>query len=858
VYNSDVLRLSCAILCALALPAAAGVVPGLPGLYAPQNVALPMVDSKIDVAVRGPIVEATITQTFRNDTPHALEATYIFPLPNDAAVSAMAIDYGGRRIRANVERREQAQQRYEDAVAHGIGASMLEQERPDIFTQTVSAIASKSTVTITLRYDTTASYRDGTWELVLPLVVAPRYVPGVASGRPTTGSGRSPDTERSPDASRVTPHSAPGAGGKTAIAIAFQTAVDAVSSPTHDLAHPGTRYLIEDAHSDHDAIVRWHAKAPAEGWVESDNGAGFAAAVIAAPPAPATRTATARCMLVLDRAATTHGDGDVVEHAVVHALFGALEPKDRVAVTSGEFYAPEQVQRVVENNWQKGGAFDLTRVLAAVRPDGAPLVLLTDGLVSDDTAAIAAARKTGVPIHVVGFGAAPNRSLLVAIANATGGTVRFVVPGDDLAALAHDLVADVATPPQPLAVSWGTLAASDVVPATLPRIGAGQAALVLARVTHAQAANARARGDVFALAAMSATTPPVGAVTPTGALGRRWARLKLDDLVAAGNRRAITDHALAFGLVSPYTAMVAVGDEVVVEGGVKHTKPVPVSVPAGMHWQEVKHETAAETESTFEQDDKNAVKAKKPAGKKHDAKKNRDESGDTVENGRGDDEEAPKHTKRKSKDDDEDDKPAKKQKQRPAEGIAPDADGVDMGGAGGSRPIDRESIRNLPAPEPVAAREMGSSSYEDDADAGTTETVAGRRRAIRLALALGAGIAVERHTNTGIGAVSGRVEVGGRTLVGAEASLWFDGNLDVEGTVLATVARRGIARWLELGAGFGLHVGNGAGPAVDLVLRTHLPERHIGFYLRYDGALLVHDTTRDGQNTATFGLEADF
>jgi hypothetical protein len=160
------------------------------------------------------------------------------------------------------------------------------------------------------------------------------------------------------------------------------------------------------------------------------------------------------------------------------------------------------------------------------------------------------------------------------------------------------------------------------------------------------------------------------------------------------------------------------------------------------------------------------------------------------------------------------------------------------------------------APEPVAAREMEGSddAYEDTekSESGPSEH---RRR--RLALALGGGLALENHVTTGIGVVSGRAEFGGRTLAGVEASLWFDGNLDVEGTVLATVARRGIAHYLELGAGAGLHVGNGTGPAVDLVLRTHLP-RHIGFYLRYDGALLVHDHSRDGQNTATFGLEADF
>ena len=195
---------------AVALPARAGTLPHALGMYPQQGAPLPMLDSKLDVTVRGPIVETIVTQTFRNDTDRATEATYIFPLPPDAAVSAMAIELGSRTIRAAIESRGSAQERYEQAVAAGLGAGLLDQERPDVFTQTVSAIPPRSTVAITLRFDTTARYRDGSWELVLPLVVAPRYVPGIASGRPTTGTGSRPDTDRSPDASRVTPAGGPG------------------------------------------------------------------------------------------------------------------------------------------------------------------------------------------------------------------------------------------------------------------------------------------------------------------------------------------------------------------------------------------------------------------------------------------------------------------------------------------------------------------------------------------------------------------------------------------------------------------------------------------------------------------------
>src|SRR6478736_1294778 len=103
------MRLGVLAVLALASTASAADLPGRMGMYPPQGGApLAMLDSEIDVTVRGPIVEATVTQTFRNDTDRPTEATYIFPLPPDAAVSAMAMTYalptGTRTIHASIEK----------------------------------------------------------------------------------------------------------------------------------------------------------------------------------------------------------------------------------------------------------------------------------------------------------------------------------------------------------------------------------------------------------------------------------------------------------------------------------------------------------------------------------------------------------------------------------------------------------------------------------------------------------------------------------------------------------------------------------------------------------------------------------
>jgi Ca-activated chloride channel family protein len=816
-----------AVVIALAVPArAASMLPSRMGMYTPQGMPLAILDSKVVVRMRGPVAEAVVTQTFRNDTDRVTEATYIFPLPVDAAVTAMEIETGSRTIRAAIEARERALQRYEAAVAAGVGAALLDQERPDVFTQTVSAIPAKGTIVVTLRFDTVATFRGGRWELALPLVVAPRYVPGTASGRPTTGTGRAPDTDRAPDASRVTPGGAPGAGGATDIVLELGDAVDDVTSPTHELARTKAGWTIHDPKSDHDAIVRWRAKVPQAGWVEAGDDGGYAAVVVEAPPG-AAKHAALRMMLVLDRAATTQGDADAVKRPFVRALLAALDRKDQVAAVGTDaldWRAPEQLAKDLDASWGKpGGALDLTRTLGQARSDGAPLVLVTDGLVADDRAVLASAKKLGVPIHVIGIGPAPNRGLLTAIAATTGGTVRFLLVGDDLPALARDVIADAATQPQPLSITWGTLAASEVVPATQPRLGAGQASLVLAKVKRVQAANARVRGDVFGFVTVTQPRVPDGATTTRGALARRWAKLKLDELVVTGNAQRITEHAMRFGLVSPYTSMVAVGDEVVVQGGVKHSVPITVSVPEGMRWQLVKRELTFDSRVDDRKTGKKTEKTKNvpPAADKRPAQP----------------------------------RPEATPSPAPVTTIEPTAPLRDSAGA------DEEEDSYGERQTVSGAGSVAAAPESADYDVAETLSISGetRGRRLRLSLSLGGGLAVKNAEVAPLGGLALRGDIGGRTRYGLEGSLWLVDGLHAEGSVLGTASFRGIARRFELGTGAGLRLtGDGVGPALNLTLRALLPLRGLATYLRYDGALLLREGTYDGQNAGSLGLEATF
>ncbi|MFN0247255.1 MAG: VIT domain-containing protein [Kofleriaceae bacterium] len=844
-----------------------GMYPASSGGAGPVS-PMPMVESKVDIVVRGAIVEAIVTQAFVNKSDRATEATYIFPLPHDAAVSAMSIQIGTKTIHAAIEKRGEAQRRYEAAVRAGVMAATTEQERADVFTQTIAAVPAKGRVEIVLRFDATASLADGTWMLALPMVVAPRFVPGTASGRGTTGSGRSPDTDRAPDASRITPGASPGGGGPTTVTMSFADAVKDVTSPTHDLKTTATGYAFVDKVTDHDAVIRWTSASPAVGWIEPTQDGGFAAVVVQAPGAPAKR-GPLRAMFVLDRAATMKGDATLTSQPFVRAWFGKLRTDDRVALhgASNTTWVAADTLKAIEAAWRRPGApFDLTRTLQAAKPEGAPLVILTDGLVADDSAALLAAKKVGVPIHVIGVGAAPARGLLVRIAGITGGTVRFVQPADDFALAAHQLAADLASPPSPVAVNWGTLSVSDVVPASLPRLGAGQAMIVVAKVrrTHAASptANIRVRGELFAIETLSPAKPVDGAVTPVGALARRWAKLRLDDLlVGTENVAKVTTHALAYGLVSPYTTLVAIGNDVVIEGGVKHSVAVPVSVPAGMHWVDVKQETtpspAVEGDvvelsgregTTVATADKTPNTTTKPPTTKPTEKK--PPAGNVALPPKPDPRKLDDARRPMSDRAQEDDEPARKKKPvMDGESADEEEDPTDRDGGG--------SIDVATAAPPEASQSYGSVMESEVVYRSSA------RRGFRLSVFGGGGLSIQSAQRAPLFALGLRFEVGrSRNLVGLEGSLFGVGGedgLDTQGRALLSFSRLGVfAPFLELGAGLGAHVGAGIGPAWSLSMRVRVTRR-VGGYVRYDGAALrQEDDTSETQTTTTLGVEASF
>ena len=184
----------------------------------------PLKHTQVDADISGFLARTVVTQQYTNPFKDVIEAVYVFPLPSMAAVNDFVMEVGGRKIVGLVRPRAEAERIYREARARGQTASLLTQERPNIFTQSVANIAPGTGVDIKITYFERLNYEHGQYEWVFPMVVGPRYIPGGSKGNAhlagngvnmpnPDGGGWSPNTNIVPDASQ---HHAAGAQARPA------------------------------------------------------------------------------------------------------------------------------------------------------------------------------------------------------------------------------------------------------------------------------------------------------------------------------------------------------------------------------------------------------------------------------------------------------------------------------------------------------------------------------------------------------------------------------------------------------------------------------------------------------------------
>lgn len=211
-----------------------------------EQLVFPLKHTEVRAKIAGNLSRVEVSQKFENPFTQPLEAVYIFPLPAEAAVDEMEIKIGDRTIKGSIKKREEAQRIYEKAKQEGRTAGLLEQERDNIFTQSLANIKPGEEIKVTIRYTDSLKFLAGDYEFVFPMVVGPRYIPGTPLDEmPVSGSAPAPmtvnsDTDIVPDASRLNAPILPAgmrSGQDIGVTLEIEVGVPIrnVNSPSHQL-----------------------------------------------------------------------------------------------------------------------------------------------------------------------------------------------------------------------------------------------------------------------------------------------------------------------------------------------------------------------------------------------------------------------------------------------------------------------------------------------------------------------------------------------------------------------------------------------------------------------------------------------
>ncbi len=603
----------------------------------------PLKHTDVKIEVSGFLARTRVTQQFENPFPDKIEAVYAFPLPQRAAVDDMTLTVGDRVVKAKIKKREEAQAIYEAARTKGHVAGLLDQERPNIFTQSVANIMPGEKITVTISYVETLTYEDGSYELVFPMVVGPRYIPGQptgASDQPPVklGGGWAYDTDQVPDASRITPPiTKPGI--RTGHDISVDVQLDAglplelVQSRTHDVTiekpapnRAVVRLKNQSTIPNKDFILRYEVagKKIADAVLTHRNGQsghdGFLSLILQPPDRITPAEVTPKELIfVLDTSGSMSGFPIEKAKETMNLALEGLNQHDtfNLITFSGDTHIlfPEPVPATKENlrkaqaflkSRAGGGGTEMMKAIRAALDSSDSqkhvriVCFMTDGYVGNDMEIIAEVQKhPNARVFSFGIGSSVNRFLLDKMAEQGRGEVEYVGLNDDGSAAARRFHERVQNPLlTDISVEWGDLKVTEIYPQRLQDLFSAKPLVLTGRYAHPGKGTITLHGKLSGRPVTREIRVELPENQPLhNVLASLWARTRIEDLMArdysgiqqgaakAEVRQAITQLGLDYRLLTQYTSFVAVEEMTITEGGQPRRIDVPVEIPEGVSYE---------------------------------------------------------------------------------------------------------------------------------------------------------------------------------------------------------------------------------------------------------------------------------
>jgi Ca-activated chloride channel family protein len=586
---------------------------------------LPLSALEVNARLDGLIAGIEVRQDFVNAFAEPIEATYIFPLPDRAAVTSFRLEVAGRVVEGDLQERGKARQQYDQAIQAGHRAAIAEEERAGVFTLRVGNLPPGERAVVRLTLVGPLPYSDGEVTYHFPLVVAQRYIPGAPLPGPAAGSGTSHDTDAVPDASRISPPVLlPGFPNPVQLRLSvevpatllgehdFRSSLHAI---VEDQKNNGRRFrILPGERLDRDFILRYrlgsdrvHTSLVVQPSVGSGGDVGtFLLTVMPPSQKGAVAQRPRDLVFVLDRSGSMGGWKMVAARRAVARMVETLTEHDRFTVyafddaietprgfdgtalvpatdrqrfRASEFLAgidarggtemEGPLDRAVEELQRQSGAEGVDRVL----------VLITDGQVGNEDAILRklGSRLHGIRVFTLGIDRAVNVAFLRRLADLGGGASELVESEerlDEVMTQVHRHIGTAVLTDLAIEAAGLEVVTDTFVPGRLPDLFAGTPLLISGCYRGSAGGALRLRASDAKGESWSTTVQAWK--DPEAPLGKVWARGRVRELedryaIDRGDKakleHEIVETSLRFGVLSRFTAFVAVDRAAVVNPG---------------------------------------------------------------------------------------------------------------------------------------------------------------------------------------------------------------------------------------------------------------------------------------------------
>lgn len=569
--------------------------------------ACPLKHTSVQANISGFLARVKVIHEFENSFSVPIEAVYKFPLSQNSAVDSMIMKIGQRTIRGQIRRREEAQQIYEKARSEGKTAGLLNQERPNVFTQAVANILPYENILVEISYVETLRYEEGSYEFVFPMTIGERYIPSSVT-----------------DASNISPPIAKTrAGHQVSLEVNLDAGVpiEEIRSTSHEIeilniSSGSARISLKQLQviPNKDFILRYDVtgKHLTDALLTHQNGSNGFFKLILQPPDRfgITDVSPKEIVFVLDTSGSMSGFPlEKAKESMRYALQN-LNPQDtfNLITFSGDTHilfekpvaaTPENLlkaQRFLESRSGSGGTEMMKAIRAALMPTRSQehiriVCFMTDGYVGNEAEIIAEIQRyPNARVFSFGIGSSVNRYLLDKMAEEGRGEVEYVSLNDDGSKAARRFYERVRYPLlTDISIDWNGLPVEDIYPKKINDLFSSKPVIVYGRYTKAASGTIKLKGkagnQIF-YREISVNLP--WNQTKHDVLATLWARTKIDDLTRTDYldrnneiRESITELGLQYGLLTKFTSFVAVEEQIRNVGGELKTVEVPVEIPEG-------------------------------------------------------------------------------------------------------------------------------------------------------------------------------------------------------------------------------------------------------------------------------------